>query len=368
MTIKISIDGQVLTDFSQASVFRSVQTISGGFSFTASPQVGVPYPIQNGSVCQILIGDVPVIDGFVEEVSVDYGPGAHEIAVTGRDKTADLIDSSVGPAIDLKGPISLKSVCETTLAAMGLSAIQVFDLSGGIDPFTADEVVSAEVDMGGFDFLESFAIMRQVFLTTDGLGNIQIVRAGTVRALSGLQNSIQNPEFNNIESAGLQNSLASRFNRIDVVTQLAPAGLGDNDQPSATVATQQGFAVDTDIRTTRRLFIQAEECGSSEIATQRAAWEANTRRAQSLQYRATVAGLFQDAQETTPWAPNQIVNVNDDFADVHANMLIWTVESRFDQTGGSTTQLTCAPPDALSLTVTEPVAQKNTDPVGGDFG
>lgn len=360
--ITIEVGGKEYTDFLSAGVDRAVDALAGVFSLQATAKVGETYPIRVGQSCKVFVAGVKQVDGFVESVDVSYSAGGHTISISGRDKSADLIDSTIGPNIDLKGPITLAGICKTVIRNMGIS-IGVVDNTSGLTPFADNEIASAEIDKQGFAFLESFARQRQVFLSGDGAGNLVITRAGLTKAGTGLQNVIDGQK-NNIKESSSTNDISLRFNLYDVAAQLNVSAF-DTQVSSTDIANQNGSALDGDIRSSRRLYFQAEKSANGNTSKERATWEANIRRARSSKYSATVAGFQQE--DGSLWSLNQLVNVNDDFADIRADMLAWALKFRYSANGGSTTSIDLVPPDALKLIAEEPVRQKKTDSIGSAF-
>lgn len=365
MTISIEVNGLVYQNFDSVSVYRSVDTISGKFSFETSANINKAFPIGAGAACKIRVGNNVVMIGYVDKVSVNYSYRDHKITISGRDKTADLNDSTIGPNVEISGPITLANICRKTLDAMGLTDIKVYDQASDLMPFDQSELVSAEIDKKGFEFLESYARQRQVFLMGDGAGNIIISRSGAGASVSSLQNVIGRPN-NNIIEASYSDDREQRFNLYSFDAQQSPINILEDSNEA--ISNQSGNANDNDIRSTRRLYMKLEESGVSQTAFDRAAWEANVRRSRGKRYTATVHGFYSNKEETNLWAPNQIVSVNDDFTDIHADMLIWSVEYTYSVSGGSITRLECAPPDALTLEAQEPQKQKKNQPVALDLG
>lgn len=360
--ITIEVDGEEFTDFVSSGVDRSVDTLTGAFEFQATAKNGELYPIRAGQSCKVFVSGEQQIDGFVESVDVSYSDSGHTISISGRDKSADLIDSTIGPNIDLKGPITLAGICKNVISRMGVD-MDVIDNTTGLSPFSDNEIASAEIDKKGFQFLESFSRQRQVFLTGDGSGNLVITRAGVNKAFTGLQN-IVGGEKNNIKESSSLNNISSRFNLYDVSAQLNVSAF-DTSVSSTDIANQNGSALDGDIRSSRKMFFQAEQSANGNTSKERATWEANIRRARSSSYSAVVAGFQQE--NGALWSLNELVDVNDDFADIRADMLVWSLKFRFSIGSGSTTSIDLVPPDALKLIAQEPVQQKKTDSIGNIF-
>ena len=93
MTVALLIEGRSHTGWSEATVTRSLETISGAFTVTLSerePGETTPRVIRPGNSCRVQLEDETVLQGWVDAVTVDYDSGSHTIAVRGRDATGDL--------------------------------------------------------------------------------------------------------------------------------------------------------------------------------------------------------------------------------------------------------------------------------------
>lgn len=377
MKIGIEVNGVLYQGFDAVKTFRSVETVSGNFGFQTSAKLEDTFPIRSGQACVIKVDKIPVITGFVENVSVTYDSGSHNIQIEGRDRTCDLIDSAIGPGSEFSGPITFEELCKLTLSRMGLTNIKVINNVDDLDPFSGSELVSAEVDKKGFEFLESYARQRQVFLTTDGLGNLVITRGSDIIALTSIQNIIGSNN-NNILSGSYSDNRSERYNRYEILSQKSPASIsfGDDfdsgsEQNNETISNQSGSSIDDEIRATRNLYMKLEEAGDSKTGIDRADWESTSRRVKGKKYSVTVQGFYQDLKQTKLWVPNELVNVSDDFADIRSQMLIWSVEYNYSVSEGSTTTLELSPPDALQLLSLDPKKRKKHKklaPVGIKWG
>ena len=86
MTVALIIDGNVHVGWTEATVTRSLETISGAFTVTLSerePGETTPRVIRPGNACRVELEDETVLQGWVDAVTVDYDAGAHTIAVRG---------------------------------------------------------------------------------------------------------------------------------------------------------------------------------------------------------------------------------------------------------------------------------------------
>lgn len=347
--ITLEVNGNRFDGFTEVSVFRSVETISGSFSFSATNDDVVSFPIEAGNACKVFINNDDIIDGFVESLQVSYDAGIHSISINGRDKTADVIDSSVVGKKEFVGPISLKDIIETALSGNEIPGISVINQAGSIARFKEGEFFSAEIGTTVFEFIEKYARKRQVLLTTDGSGNIVLARAGTDTAITTLQN-IKGGTENNILSANINYDFTQRFNKYTMESQLNPSAFSFGaDVDNANVVNQSGTDTDDKIRESRQLQIMSGSSDDSGDLANLATWHANLRRARSVDYSIVVQGFHQDEALTRLWIPNQLVQIVDEFADVSATLLIRSVEYNFNLTNGSTTIISLVDKDAYTL-------------------
>jgi prophage tail gpP-like protein len=365
--ITLEVKGNRFDGFTDISVFRSVEAISGSFSFSATNDDVTLFPIEAGDACRVFIDNEGVIDGFVESLQVSYDAGTHSIATSGRDKTADVIDSSVIGKKEFVGPVSLTDIITTALSQNEITGISVINKAGSIEGFKEGEFFSAEIGATVFEFIEKYARKRQVLLTTDGEGNIVLARAGTDAAIVTLQN-IKGGTENNILSANINYDFTQRFNKYTMESQLNPsASAFGADVDNANVANQSGTDTDKKIRESRQLRIMSGSSDASGDLGNLATWHANLRRARSTDYSVVVQGFHQDKTQTRLWVPNQLVQIIDEFADVSATLLIRSVEYNFNLTAGSTTTISLVDKDAYTLEANISNAEERVNKKGNNL-
>lgn len=340
--LEIRHNGIAYTMWESATFNRSLDSNCGQFSITSSNPFNQTYPLRIGDRIQIIINGISVINGFIDKITASGSLDGHRLNVAGRDKVSDLIDSSVpDSAKSMKGPISLKSMAEKIIAALG-AGIKVVDQTGGIDDFGADELQAAESGQRCMDFLVSFARKRQVYLITNGNGDMVIYKPQGQKVSTQLLHLHDGPN-NNVKTAELDLDVSARFNTYVVRSQSNTAAdpLAGYDAKSVSVT---GTATDPEIRSSRYLEIQAEQSMSSADGTERAKEESNLRRAKGLNYTAT---LYGDSQTNgSPWDIGFLVDAFDDYNGVRGELLMYAVATTIDLAGGSETTVGCSPPDA----------------------
>jgi prophage tail gpP-like protein len=355
MNISIEVNGEAFENFTSASAQISLDSLSGSFSFDAVSTDGQILPFENGDACRILIDGEPVIVGFIEKLSYSYASQDHTISIQGRDKTADLIDSTM-TGLKLSPPISLKQAIEAVLKNIGVTDIEVIEGVETENFNQAEEKLSASVGQNAFDFCETLARKRQVLLTKDSNGNIFITNGSGFESNAAVQNLIDSNN-NNILSASVSYDLTGRFNKYIVKSQLNPVAANfAGDVPVKQMTTQQGEAIDENVRTGRQLVVKAENASSNGQSVKRATWSANVRKARGRVYSCEVEG-FRNSDGVLYWF-NQLIQVVDEFAEINAKMLVNSVEFSFSVSDGATTTLSFVDSNAYTLELTEPQVEK----------
>lgn len=378
--ITLEVNGIKYDGFTDISVTRNIETISGSFNFSATSNDITSFPIAAGDACRVWIGNTSVINGYVEVIRVAYNATSHSISITGRDRTCDIIDSTIVGVKEFQG-MTLTAVIQKVLANHGLSDIQVINEAGNVetgqpsvtadssDPFTDSDPAASPINQTLFEFIESYARKRQVLLTTDGDGNIVLARSATGAASINLENII-NGQFNNIKSASVNYDFTKRFYKYTLQSQQNPGATGISfgaDVSYENVAVQTGFALDSDIRTSRITEVISETSDSTVNLTRLAIWTKNLTRARSTEYECVVQGYHYDEAKTQIWKPNILVKVVDDFANINATLLIKSVEYGLSVDAGSTTTITLVDADSYTLQLKVDAATQKADKKGDDI-
>ena len=121
MAMKIIIGTEAYEGFTEARGSRSIFHASGEFRFQTSPQNSIiqgvnpqNYPLKVQQPCTILVEGNQFISGFSDRVQVIRSVGETPVIISGRDRTMDLIDSTLDGDIitEFTGGITLKQLCE----------------------------------------------------------------------------------------------------------------------------------------------------------------------------------------------------------------------------------------------------------------
>lgn len=335
----LEVNGVQYTNFTTASCELRLDALSNTFRFGAVAPNGQPLPFKGGEACKVIVEGETVLTGFIEVVAVDYDGSNHNITVSGRDKTADLLDSTIDQLDDIRGDgLTLKALIEKVIGQLGLD-IQVID-EVNPDPYNgAEDIAAPEPGDNAFQFIEKYARKRQVLLTSNGDGNIVIASNSGQNAEGAVQHII-GAEDNNVIASSFSYDTTGRFNAYKISSGLNPVALnlaGDTDL--ASLVNQGAGVFDSDIRAGRQLIIISESPFSDGNCQDRAKWEADIRRARGLVYSATVPAFKVGGDSGDLWQINRIYQIVDDFVGKIEPMLCNSVTFTFDVETGRNTNL-----------------------------
>ncbi len=367
MTIKLEVSGVQYDNFTAASCEIRLDALANTFSFEAVAAEGEPLPFKGGESCRVIVEDQAVLTGSIEIVDVSYDATDHIITVQGRDKTGDLLDSTLDAISDLKGQsLTLKRIIERAIDDISGPDIKPADKIKVIEgvataPFeAAQDVVSAEAGDNAFDFIEKYSRKRQVLLTSDSDGNVVITSGSGVEAAGSVQHVIGATD-NNVVASSFSFDTTGRFNVYKFASQLNPLALvlaGETGLDS--VVDQSGRTSDPDVRIGRQMILISEAPNSDDQNVSRAKWEANIRKARGLVYSVTVPGYRVDPTDATSalWQINRLYQIVDDYLGKSEPMLCNSVTFTLDTDGGQQTSLSFVDEKAYSLELAKPVTSK----------
>jgi len=340
MTMKLEVNGVPYENFTAASCEVRLDTLSSSFSFEAVATAGAALPFKGGESCKVLVEDKTVLTGNIEVVDVSYDATNHNIFIQGRDKTGDLLDSTLDAISDIRAGISLKELIEKVLEQIGLK----IDVIDNVNPpkFTeVEDIASPESGDNAFAFLEKYSRKRQVLLTSDADGNIVIDKNSGQIAQGGIQN-ILGASDNNVRSGNFIFDTTGRYRVYRFSSQLNPVSLfsaGVTDL--ASIVSQRGGVSDSEIRLGRQLILVSETPFSDEQCKKRSQWQADIQRGRGLTYAVTLDGYRVDLKNPNSdiWRTNRLYQITDDFLGKQQRMLSNSVTYSLSLDGGQQTSI-----------------------------
>lgn len=315
-------------------ITRSIEQMAGTFDLEITerwPGNPIASPLKPGGSCQVFLDGDVVITGYVDSVSPDYDASRHTIRVTGRDKTADLVDSS---AIHKSGQwhkVKFDQLARDLIKPYGIKLVIEADVGAAFESWNIQEGETV------FECLERAARMKALLLTSNPDGDLVVTRAGKERLDYGLV------EGQNIKAARADFSWKERFSSYVTKGQgrLGADGETEHSAPS-------GKVDDPIITRHRPLIVLAESHSKNITLRDRAEWERNVRRGRSARGSITVQGWRHPGGEL--WQPNMLVPVTSPMLWLeNAEMLIVGCTYSLDEQGGTLTELAIARPDSFQL-------------------
>lgn len=348
--LELFVNGKIYAGWGSMGVTRAMDAAAGAFTVALTErwegQEGMaaqvePWPILPGDECEVRLGGVSMIRGYVDIFKPSYGPEQHSINIQGRDKTADMIDCSAIHKPDEWKNITVLRLAQILAAPFGIKARADTDVG------EAFPVVKLQQGETAFEAIERYAQLRKMLVMPDGAGGLLLTRTGNTRASVALVQGV------NIKDASGSIDHSQRFNQYLVKGQAAFS----EDTDGEAEAHIEGRVTDSGIKRYRPMLIVAEAGASNGDAIERATWEANTRIGKSATAQITVQGWRQ-----TPggplWLPNMLVRVQSPWLRMDGDMLIRQVTFNRDSADGSdgtTTQIDIVSPQAYE---TEPPDSK----------
>ncbi len=338
---EIRVNGTRFTLWESVNVQTTLDKVCGQFQFQTSNKPK-DYPVKPGDDVQILITGEPVMTGKVFEKRTSGSKDSNTVTIMGRDKTADILDSSLpDSAKNIEGQTTLKALCEKVISGLGAD-IKVIDKTGGIDPFTDKESEYGASVSNALNFLEGFAKKRQVYLPTDADGNLVLFKPDTSNKATSKLLHEENGDQNNVLTWQSFESHTQRYGKYVCRSQ---DNFGyDDDADIESGNDRKGESIDSEIRGSRYLELSAEESMPDAECKNRAKEENNLRRAKGLVYRCQVASAAQESGEL--WSAGQFITVRDDYADVSGVFIASAVTYSQNIAKGSITEISLSQPDA----------------------
>lgn len=328
----LSVNGMLYGGWEDISATRGIEQISGTFNLSLSerwPGQNDGRPIRPGEPCTVSLDDQVVITGHIDDVLPEYSDKSHTLAITGRDRTGDLVDCSALPAGKQWKNRTITQIATDICAPFSVTVKAVGNMGAPFQSFTIQHGETV------FEALERAARQRGVLLVADGKGGLVLTRAGTELAPTALEEGV------NILKASAELSQRDRHSKYILRTENPGT---DDSTPSQNVGAE-ATATDPNVKRYRPLIILSEDTGHSQDLLKRARWEANVRIGRGSRATITVQGWRHSAGL---WQPNTLVPVKSPMLYLDMTMLIVSVTYLLGE-GGTTCELSLCNPQAFEL-------------------
>lgn len=327
-------NGKIYSGWTSNKITRSIKAIAGSFSVTVSNNWAsntkgwILSPLDE---VVIYIDTKKVITGFIDKIGSSFDSSNRSISVSGRDKTADLVDCSyVGPST-LAG-LNLNDFINAVIKPFGLIFKSEVVLPQERETFSSQQGETC------FAFLERILKLRGFLLTSDVEGNLVISKIGNSRSITALHEGV------NCHRANFDFDASERFSHYIVKGQSKGSEEFDPEQSTQIEASY----VDPNVKRYRPIVIMAEGEVDKKKAIDRAKWEAITRSAKSSVLKVDVKGWTK--KDGSLWTPNEIVNFQSKYFGFNIDLLVTEVSYDISATDGPICQISLENKDAYKIT------------------
>lgn len=168
--IELYLNEHIFSGWTSLSVFRSLESMSGQFELGIAirPEDDVSQ-IQPGASIVLKMNGQTVITGYLDALSQVITDDSKDIRVTGRDKTADLVDCAVlHQSYHFKNQ-TLQQIAETICQPFGINVVWQATEPGANEKINVWQVEPGET---AFDTISKAARHKGVLVTSDVDGNL----------------------------------------------------------------------------------------------------------------------------------------------------------------------------------------------------
>jgi prophage tail gpP-like protein len=348
--ITIRINGEEFVDYKSASVSMDMEEFARSFTFDFSDKWiqnrSKPLPFHEDDECTVHIYGEKVIDGYIDNVEVDYGANRHRIAVAGYSWAQDLVKCS---AIHKTGSwrnatilVIANAICEPFGCIASVADPSILPLVS--TPFPKWSIESEET---AFECINRMAKTLGLFLMTDGSRNLLIAKASTEVFPGELVFG------RNIVDARRIGRWGDRHSFYLVKSQTA----GDDTFFADQVGKNFHREDDEAVRRYRPLIIVSDGAGKLPELQTRAKWERNSRAGRSRRLLYTVKGFREEVTKRL-WPVNKLVRVSDPMLDTQDNLITIGVNFTYARDGGETTSIEVGRAEAFDVLAPPPKKPK----------
>lgn len=334
--VELKVDGQIYGGWKRATITTGIEQIASAFELGVTDRwVGQdnPYPIRPGASCQLLLDGELVITGYVDENQPSFDASSHEIRISGRDKTGDLVDCSAIHKTGQWANAKLDKIVRDICKPFAIMVIVDADIGAAFSTFSLQEGETAH------ECIDRACRMRAVMPVSDNLGNLVLTRAKNGKPVADLV------QGENILSASGDFSMRERYSQYLIKGQ--DRGSDDNADAPETHTQVSATVTDEFVKRYRPIIVLAEDKGVHATYKQRAEWERNVRRGRAA--RATVRVTDWRNTAGTLWKSNTIVHVRAPYLNADVDLLVVGVTYILDESQGMIAELSLVGREAFDL-------------------
>jgi prophage tail gpP-like protein len=347
----LEVNGERFEAWLSMSANTSIEQCASEFVMQVTrsdPVTASPIRIPRGSECRVYIGDTLITTGYIDRVELSHSAEKKTVTISGRSKTADIVDCSVQQSASKPATWKNRTVLQIATELCQPYGITV---TCDIPDLSAIRSYTAAVGAKVFAVLEEICRSQRLLLTDTPEGNLLLTRIANQYGWT-----FTNP--GNIKSGSAFADGSERYSHYVVMGQ----SVGNDDDWGELVSGVEAEIDDSgDIGRYRLLVITGEKAMTKADAIARAKWEAITRAGRSVGCTIEVCGWR--GSDGAPYEKNRLCYVSDIDLDVDGELLLTGVEFLIDVQKGQISRLTFAPPGAYEPELPSSEVSKITKPV-----
>lgn len=322
--IRIIQNNKEIVGWKAVQVHRSLDSLAHGFSFHQVPSKnGKIISINEYDPIAIFLGDVRILTGYVDSLSLSRSENGVNYSFQGRTKTSDLIDCSVEMKPTSWKNISLVALIGELIKPYGLSV----SIQEGIKVTENFDKFTVELGESVNEAIQRACGLRNIIPTVDAFGNVLLTRVTesdylhTLQAKHNFTELTQNLEFK------------LRYSDYTVIGANDSAGskVSDNDLRS------QGTAKDESFGRYRFLCVSHTDRITNASAKSLALWESRIRYGKSINLSVSVP--YWTFSDKLIWHPNQIHYIIDKELNIDNTFLLNGVDFIYSEQQGKRSNL-----------------------------
>ncbi|MBP2840434.1 phage baseplate assembly protein [Pseudomonas sp. PNP] len=332
-TVTLSAGGHDYAGWKDVNISAGLERQARDFTVSITwkwPNGGdVPVRIRQGEEVEVRIGEDLLLTGYVFSTPIRYDGTSITLSISGRSKTADLVDcAAINSPGQWRGQ-SVQKIVEALAGEYGIKVVNEATVTLGLDDHTIEPGETA------FESIDRLLTLSRLFSTDDGRGRLVIATPGTAgRAVDALE----------LGKNILTGDAALDFS--NVFSEYITRGQRSGTDTSFGVAASEVEARLADDRVSRRRVKVIHQSGqmTTKMARDRVQWERANALSKAMAINYTVQGWRQSSGEL--WRHNMIVRVIDPLIGLDRDMLISEITYELGEPG-TFTRMTVAPPDGF---------------------
>ena len=344
-TVLLRVNGQEWGGWTSVRIAAGIERIARDFTVEITrswpgdtDQANHSNRIKNGDLVEVLIGADKVLTGYIEATPVRYDARSISVGISGRSKTADLIDCSATPS-QYSGR-SLAQVAAELAKPFSITVVDAGGASGALQGVQADQGEKV------MDVLNKMLGLQQALAYDNAQGNLVIGGIGSQQAHTALVLG------ENILSCDTEKSIRDRFSDYQVSGQRRG---NDDDFGEATTTAIRSKTIDGGLKRYRPMIIRQTGNATTATCSARAEFEVTY----------TVQGWRQG--DGSLWLPNLQVIVFDPILGFNNRQMVIAEVTYQQDENGTVTEIRVGPPDAYLPEPAKPGKLKKKTTEEDDF-